>query len=541
MICGRTALRVVLGVTAAVCVTLFANHAWAACPPDCSGQTLTRPNFSHQNLAHANFQNATIIGGMFVKAVLTNADFSGATFQTVPGSPAQTPDFTYADLTNAKFIGAKFQGPTYFTYATLTCADFSQTILNNGNVVFGEGPLTYTPPRNPTDCRTTFQGATMNCEFIVDWRAFDLTGADVTACLHKLSGRDFSGAVMAKVNLDNAVLDGANFNGADLGQALLNFASLQCLPPPGKCVDLSGAQLQGAKLNNANLSGASLYNAVLSKNVNNKIEDAAALNSAHLKNVNLALAQLSGVSFENANFYGTLAATAGGCATSGNEHSGFTQLCASAFKANMNSTNFHNAYLFGVDFTSATIEGVSFTNAVLVGAEFSDATISSSSGSGASTQFRGAYLQGAQFDNATQSNVDMTNAFVDFSGGGSVYIDLSTTHNQFACSPLSPCVPASGADVCVQAFYAGATTVKTDNTTMTCPDGSAGPCGKAEATSCRDVPQTAHWNSKFAIGTPVGEDTPPPGWYSNDATYTCAAPDAVICSGKGSGAATSTW
>src|SRR5205085_5447134 len=120
-----------------------------------------------------------------IRANLTGANFNNATFKSVDGNPNQVPDFSFANLTRATFVAAKFQAPTYFSYATLTCADFSQTNINNGNAIFGDEPLVYTQPSN---CRTAFKGATMNCEFIDDWRAFDLTGADVTACVKQLRG-----------------------------------------------------------------------------------------------------------------------------------------------------------------------------------------------------------------------------------------------------------------------------------------------------------------------------------------------------------------
>src|SRR6185295_5754117 len=109
-------------------------------------------------------------------------------------------------------------------------------------------------------------------------------------------------------DMTNAVLDGASFANADLSSATLINASLQCLTPvngPAQCVDMSNALLQGAHFDNANLTGASLYNAFLSNNIKGNISQAATFPSAHLKNVNLSFAQMSGVDFRLANFYGT--------------------------------------------------------------------------------------------------------------------------------------------------------------------------------------------------------------------------------------------
>ena len=272
-----------LGIATVLMLAAPATAAEVACPPACLGQTLNTPNFSHQDLTNANFEGATIVGGVFIRANLTGANFGNAKFQGVPGHPTQTPDFTFANLTNATFAGATFSAPTYFTYATLTCADFSQTDLANGNAVFGDEPLIYAYDRaKPAACRVKFQGTTMNCEFIDDWRNFDLSGANVRACLTQFAGRDFSYAMMAQVNFRGAYLAGVNF---------------------------SHAQLQNANLSKANLTGANMGNVFLSTGDNGA--GAATLESAHLKNVNLANAQLSGVTFTNANFYGTSAASNG--------------------------------------------------------------------------------------------------------------------------------------------------------------------------------------------------------------------------------------
>ena len=515
--------------------TIATVQAQAVCPPACAGATLTTPNFSHADLTNAQFAGATIVGANFIHANLTGADFTGATFRSVAGNPTQTPDFTFANLTNAKFIGARFEAPTYFTYATLTCADFSSTVLTSGNAVFGDDPLIYDATAN---CRIKFESTTMNCEFVDQWRAFDLTSAIIGACLDELAGRNFAGAQMSGVSFASAILDGATFTGAKLTQAVFDNASLQCAAS-GKCVDLSNAQLQGAVLNNANLSGASLYGAFLSNDVNGRITQAASLRQAHLKNVNLAFAQLSGVDFGFANFYGSIPANPAGCATSGSNNTGFTQACASAFHATMTGTKLGSAYLYGVDFRNASIIGADFTQAVAAGANFSGATISTDPNTGAVTSFNRAYLQGSNLDQATLSQADLTDAFIDFrSGGNLVSIDLDgTDHNQFACSTPSTCAPPTGQDVCVYVRFPQ-TTAPIGNTTITCPDslpaGTSG-CGVADPAG-----SNGRWNSRLAIGTPP-DPGPPPGWYTDDSTYTPKAPVASVCNGRGQQARVLNW
>ena len=480
-----------LGVASLLVLATTASAAGVACPPACKGQTLNTPNFSHQDLVNANFEGATIVGGVFIRANLTGANFNNAIFKDVPGHPTQTPDFTFANLTNATFAGATFAAPTYFTYATLTCADFSQTNLANGNPVFGDEPLIYAYDRaKPDGCRMKFQGTTMNCEFIDDWRNFDLTGANVGACLTQFAGRDFSYAMMAQVSFRGAYLAGVNF---------------------------SHAQLQNANLSKANLTGANMGNVFLSTGDNGAA--AATLESAHLKNVNLSNAQLSGVNFTNANFYGTTTANSSQCVIS----KGFAQECATAKGATITGTSFTGAYLYGVDFTNATIKGANFAGAVLTGANFAGATIAGYPGSGAATLFSQAHLQGTNLS-TTLTGVDMTDAFLDFgSGGNGLAIMLSgSLHNVFACGPL-PCAPATGSDVCVAATYNLPTSVPAANQTIICPDGTTGNCGAAGA---------AGWKSSLSLKIGTAGNGTPQGWYQYwPATYTPKANSADVCNG----------
>jgi hypothetical protein len=219
--------------------------------------------------------------------------------------------------------------------------------------------------------------------------------------------------------------------------------------------------------------------------------------------------------------------------------SGFTVFCASAFHATMTVTQFGDAYLYGVDFRDASIAGVNFTDAVLAGANFSGATIGADPNSGAVTEFLRAYLQGTNLDAATVSLADLTDAFVDFGSGGNLLsIELDgADHNQFACSTPSTCTPASGEDVCVYVRFPK-TTVPSTNTTITCPDHlPAGPggCGVADPGG-----GNTRWQSKLTIGAPPNPG-PPPGWYTNPATYTPKAPPGSVCNGAGTHARVLAW
>jgi uncharacterized protein YjbI with pentapeptide repeats len=500
---------------------------------DFHGQTITGANFAYQDLTNANFSGATLVAPYFAHANLTGTNFQDAVIVNDGSNPTLVADFSFANLQDACFIRAQFNGPTYLANASLTCADFSETNLTNGNALFGESPLNI--DRNRTNCRLAFRSSLMSCEFLSDWPFLDLSGANLRACLTQLSGRDFSNAYLEGVDLSGAVLDNMKFVNADLGKANLNRASLQN-------VDFSFARLFGAQLNNANLTDATLYNAYLSNNVGGSISNAASLRHAHLKNVNLSSAQLSGVDFSYSNFYGDYATAVGACKTAlsrdrcneqpARNYQGFTCGCAAAHGATMTETKFDSAYLFGVDFTEAKGEAADFGEAVLAGANFSGASFSSNPQGVVASFFR-AYLQGANLEGAELGDSpNLSGAFVDFRpGGNNIYIFLDgINHNQFTCAN---CTPPTGTNVCVLLNYPRPTTVPY-NTTLTCPNGDKAVCGPDDPNGYNQF-----WKSPLDIGNPPTGI--PPAWYEDDATYTKAANPNSVCKNAGPDSAILFW
>ena len=497
-------------------------------------QNLSLVNFSRLDLTNANFRGAILKGVSFIRANLTGADFSGATFVDT-GNPGRSSDFSFARLDSACFIGAKFQAPTYFTYASLTSVDFSQTDLSSGNAIFGDEPLTFDPN---APLRPSFRATVMNCEFTSQWPLLDLTRARIAHCLPQLTGsrRNFSNAMLSGVDLSGQVLDGWIFTQADLIETNLNQASLQG-------ADLQKARLQGAQLNNANLSGATLQLAVLSNDPARSVA-AAVLRNAHLRDANLSGAQLQGVDFTDANLYSSgIAAANSACKIDGN---GFTMGCASVQGATMDGTTFDGAYLYGLDLTDVTATNVSFQGAVLAGAEFSGATIVVT-GPGKDTSFQGAYLQGAdlrvaRLECSEIKCVNLSDAFVDFTpGGNTLYVQLGgKNHNSFAGCPTTPNSgskkPLCRQDVCVEVNVQQATAVPVDTNTFTCPDHDQGTCGRPLADG-----SNRRWASPIDINNPGSASGVPPGWYAGNATYSKASPPQVVCGGLGPNAAVLNW
>lgn len=511
------------------------------------GQSLTQCNFSGLDLTGADFSNATLTAVNFVRAKLGGADFSGATIVD-SGNPVFPTDFTLADLTGAKFVGAQFYAPTYFTYATLSCADFSGTVLTGGNAIFGDSPLRF----DPKACRPKFVGAKMNCEFYAQWPQLDLSQADISACRSLvLPGQDFSGAMLNGVTFDNldlsntrwagAVLEHASFQGATLDHAtgLAGTPQVPALLSAAKFnkaslrnVDFSNAQLYGANFTQADLTEASFAGAFLTSDTSADppIETAAVFDGAHLKNVNLAGAHLESASFKYASLYGSFS---GGtpsfpCRTDTavcKPVTGYTCGCATASGATLTNTNFSNAFLYGVDFTGSktTVNGTQFGSAILVGASFAGATFSVNGG--APPELSNAVLSGAQFGTAARlTGATMTGAFLDFGAatnqnlGNQLTVLLSANYTRFRGW-------SGSATPCVQMLY-GAFTSVPSSSVMTCPNGLSAACGAS-----RPGPPP-HGNRNWNGGIPIASNTPVPGWYDYDATYDTAADPSAVCNGQ---------
>jgi uncharacterized protein YjbI with pentapeptide repeats len=532
--------------------------------PDFSNQDLSNKNFSRRDLRGANFSGATLKGTVFIGANLEGANFSNARVQASDREDLRPTDFTKANLNRACFSNMTFSGRTYFTYADISCTDFSRTNLASGLAIFGPSPLKI----DENSCKPSFRGATMHCEFVADWPRLDLGSVndtirtDLSACASQLgnlnldkadlnrarfgsavmdgismaganlTGVDLRGAslgcskgrcanlanaILDNARLSSATLDGINLAGASMVGAQLDRASLQCVDK--QCANLEKARLHGANLARANLSGANLYGALLSKG---SIGVAATLAGAHLKNANLSFSTLTGANFNGANFYSTYP---GLCVTTEPNHGGTTRQCASAYKAEMTDTNFSSAYLYGVDFSGAQIRGGLFDNAILIAASFAAASIDANS-DGVPTRFTNAHLEGTDLAGAALLEyADLSNAYLDFrSEGNLIYLNLAASlHNSFVC-PSQGCNPPTATDVCIQLAYAS--TPAPQSRTITCPNGeAASPDGVSGCGPARTDGSNLRWKSRAATSDPAA-------WYANAATYTPAASPASFCNGN---------
>jgi len=282
-------------------------------------------------------------------------------------------------------------------------------------------------------------------------------GADSGSIKPPLNGADIKSVKL--FNSKNILLSSKKCEYCNLASVDLSKLSL-------KDFDLSYAILYGTNMNYSNLEGANLCSAFLNGDIQSR-GNAAELSGAYLKNVNLAYANMIGVIFTNANFYSETGLV---CVPQNCEP---TSYCASAVHATMNSTNFSNAYLSGVDMSNSDAYSANFSNAMLFGVRFNNAKLDRDSKT-TRTDFTGAFIGGADFTNATVVGADFSSAYVDFTKDGHcMFVKLNGSHTTFADYWR---VGGFGYPICVMTAYTNATKPPGTDKTNACPDGGNGPC-----------------------------------------------------------------
>lgn len=364
-----------------------------------SGQDLQNRNFSNQSLVGANFTNAKLQGAVFSGATLTGADFTGAELGLSTTSGRST-SFSRAELTNGCFYGASVV-TSDFQFANLPCTVFDNTDLSLA--VFG--PIIKAAPPSGS-CRTSFQSAVLNCEFIPQWKDLELTRANVQGCFERLRGVDFTdarmnGVVFSGIDLSattwvRARLQGAFFLNSKLKGAVMSAADL-------RRAQLSQADATGAKLDSqtllsgAHLSGAILKGVDLTSAILQGADGlpAADLSLVFMPDAVLTDAKLTGVNMSHANFYGALAKADNATMQQmdfSNANLGSLNLSQGRLRgAKLDAADLVNAILIGADLTAtpdligsslvqANLQGADFTAAKLGGANLSNAAVSLADG-----------------------------------------------------------------------------------------------------------------------------------------------------------------
>jgi len=382
-----------------------ASAGTAACPnvnhsgQNFAGQDLKGRNFSNQNLTNANFAGAQLQGATFTGATLTGVDFSSAQLGAVAtGQPSTS--FSRAILTNACFTGALVNAAD-FQFANLACTVFDLTDLSQavfGPIILHSGPA--------AGCRTSFVSATMNCEFIPQWKNLLMTRALVQACYERLQNVDFTdarmeGVVFSGINLNgtrwtNAQLAGAYFLNSKLKNAVLSGADL-------RRAQLSQADATGAKIDNqarlsgAHLSGATLKGADLTGAILQAADGypSADLSLVFMPDAILTDTKLTGVNMSHANFYGAL---------------------AKADNATMQQIDMSNANLGGLNLSQGRLRGAKLDAVDLVDANLTGADLTPTADQISSSLVQ-SNLQGANFTGAKLGGANLSNAAVAFAQG----------------------------------------------------------------------------------------------------------------------------
>lgn len=515
-----------------------ATSATPVCPAprpglDYSGMTLRFCNFARASLASANFSGASLMGVVFDGANLNGATFDGATIED-SGPYAPPTDFSFAMLANAKLTNLKVQGRVYFTYADLSCASFGAIDLTTTKVVLG-APLKIgsTNVGCPTSKRTSFAGATLNCDFISQWKLLDLSKAKgLSACQGRLQGVDLSGALLDDVAFDGLDLTASRWDGASARKATFNGATLDRATGMGRTsagvtrlagaifqgayaryVDFSGGELNGAIFNKADLTGSNFSGATFIADVSKNVDSAATFLGAHLKFANFSNATLNSVKFAAAAIYGSTD-SAGNCKTwpAACLSDSNACTCASMRDANLTLTDFTGAYLYGVDFGSAggntILNATNFGEAVLVASNFVGASFIINTQGGSPVTFSKAWLQGANLEGTDLSSVSLDGALLDFGAytgqqtlaiNGKLQLELSSDFAGFA-GWGSP-----GSTICAAPEWSStATKLPTGVPSMTCPDGRlyADGCGAMIPRNMPDgTPVNTRWKASAAVNS----------------------------------------
>lgn len=366
---------------------------------DYSGQDLKGHNFSNQDLRGANFTNAQLQGAVFSGADLTGADFTGASLGVVTTAGRAT-SFSRATLKDACFKDALILR-TDFQFADLACTVFAYNDLSTA--VFGPIIKAAAPDG---ECRTSFVGSTLGCEFVPQWKDLELRQANVQNCAERLQGVDlsdgrlerviFSGIDLQDARFDRAKLRGAFFLSSNLHRAVFSGADLRLAQlsrsDASEAVFDNQTQLSGSHMSGVNLQGADLTSAVL------QAADgypAADLSLAFMPDAVLTDAKLTGVNFSQGSFYGSL---------------------AKADNATLEQADFSNANLGSIDLTQGRLAGAKLDAVNLVNANLTGADLRPTTG-GIGSSLVSANLQGVDFSGAKLGSANLANAAVALDDG----------------------------------------------------------------------------------------------------------------------------
>lgn len=456
------------------------------------GQNLTNANFrayAPGSLAGANFKGAILKGAIFAGQDLTGASFENADLGPSEKGPA---DLTGTTLTNTCFINATMNA-TNLTFATITCADFSNTSLMEAFF----GPLQKIVKGN--GCRTKFVGARLDVNAITTdhWGKIVFTDADfqnLSPSTFNLRQKDITGAILVRANFTGIDMTGANLTGVDFTQARLTNAKLDNAAANG--ITLRNARLDSASLRCARFygtpgddAGTPRFDNCKSTPVSAAPTTRADLTQANLQNANLQYATLKYAGLRGSNLSSVQArsSTFASAFLEPQPPVNSAQVLGSDFSyadfsnAHVNYVRFNNTIMTGAIFESnTTLAGTDFSGSIMPLARFSTSMLQNVS-------FNNTILQGAQFAGAKmQTTPDGAGSGVSFTCaqlGGVNFKDAVITAASFEAAvlpPASACCPQPGGVWCgtidaTQTAY-GAVTYPVLQANINCPNGDVAPC-----------------------------------------------------------------
>jgi uncharacterized protein YjbI with pentapeptide repeats len=486
-----------------------------------NGVTATAADFSNSQWANSVFGATTGSG-----STAPGANFQGAQFK--PSSCLSAYDLREADFTGASFDSTSSVHGTWFAGANLFDVTFDGTKFQYDATLPNCGP--------PTSCTpVTVPGLCMNCPCTTDLGCLELGGemacvqnqGAVTLSMQEVCQRPVVPAVAKGVIIQNADLTSVSFSGADLTNSVFAANTLDHTTDfagtilagvdfgqehLGKSVDLSGAFLSDT----TNFTGAVLSDFPNSKQgvnlscvVNGQTETGGChfpAGTSEFKGANMQYAQLANTAFTEVNlesamldgaylvgaklnFVSLKGASLVGAHLGVPPGMGGAAILNGAYMINvdltdadMRSVDFTSAHVYGAVtdalFVRTLLDSADFTNAILAGAVFTDASLPVA-------VFNGAQLVNANFDGATLSNAKFDSAYLqgaDFTTAKTVdgmtlsNAAVSTTLTSQKCTLIPPgSWMYKDQDGIPYTFAFGATELKTD-ASVTCPNGSAGPC-----------------------------------------------------------------
>ena len=362
-------------------------------------------------LADSDMRNAVLSSADLRLANLSGADLTGVTsFES---------DLTFADLSGANLTGARMRatvlnganltGVTWLdsqlATSTLYNADLSGTDLQNANFVdngssdLSQANLSYTDLR----------GVRFATGRLIDDRTKNAY----------LEGVDFTGAMMANLNLIKGNLAGSLFTKTNLSGSTLAYADLR--GAAGSDTDLSGAIMTGAVLELANFPRANMYAVLLDKgNLNGAQLAQGDLSQGTLFDADLTDANLSGANMTSINLSGAM------LLRTNLSHPPSANRSLSAFAAEPPAANLTDANLTDANLTGADLSGADLSGAELSGADLTDVSgrfVGTPDSMPTNFRIVNGYLVGP---NADLSGADLTGA--DLSGAELTGADLTAAN-----------------------------------------------------------------------------------------------------------------